>query len=83
MTFMIVTLLISIVTAQDGMDDAGADMDLESMMGGDTGGMDQNPALVKQVVEKSFLEETTLALQQLGLIIGEILDSKKQTSDEV
>ena len=77
MTFMIVTLLISIVTAQDGMDDAGADMDLESMMGGDTGEMDQNPALVKQVVEKSFLEETTLALQQLGLIIGEILDSKK------
>jgi hypothetical protein len=77
MTFMIVTLLISIVTAQDGMDDAGADMDLESMMGGDTAGMDENPALVKQVVEKSFLEETTLALQQLGLIIGEILDSKK------
>lgn len=67
------TLLISGVIAQDdfGGDDAGADMDLESMMGGDGGGGDGgDPSLVKKMKPKSFLEETTLALQQLGLIIG-------------
>ena len=44
-----VILLISIVTALDdfgGGEDAGADMDLESMMRGDSGGMDdKNPSL--------------------------------------
>ena len=74
MISLAVTLLISGVIAQDdfGGDDAGADMDLESMMGGDGGGGDEdNPSLVKNIKPKSFLEETTLALQQLGLIIGE------------
>jgi len=73
MISLAVTLLISGVIAQDdfGGDDAGADMDLESMMGGDGGGGDEdNPSLVKNIKPKSFLEETTLALQQLGLIIG-------------
>jgi len=73
MTNMIVTLLISVVTAQDdfGGDDAGgADMDLESMTQ-DTGEAgDKDPSSVEKVEPKSFLEETTLALQQLGLIIG-------------
>jgi hypothetical protein len=72
--------VIGIVTAQDdfgGGEDAGADMDLESLMGGDSGGMDdKNPSLFKKVVEKSFLEESTLALQQLGVIIGEDFCSK-------
>ena len=43
MLLVLVILFISIVTAQDdfgGGEDAGADMDLESMMGGDSGGMD-------------------------------------------
>ena len=83
MLFLQVILFISIVTAQDdfgGGEDAGADMDLESMMGGDSGGMDdKNPSLFKKVVEKTFLEETTLALQQLGVIIGEDFCSKKRS----
>ena len=83
MLFVQVILFISIVTAQDdfgGGEDAGADMDLESMMGGDSGGMDdKNPSLLKNVVEKSFLEESTLALQQLGVIIGEHFCSKKHS----
>ena len=48
------------------------------MMGGDSGGMDdKNLSLFKKVVEKSFFEETSLALQQLGVIIGEDFCSKK------
>jgi hypothetical protein len=70
-----VILVIGIVTAQDdfgGGEDAGADMDLESMMGGDSGGMDdKNPSLIKKVVEESIL-----ALQQLGVIIGENFEAK-------
>jgi hypothetical protein len=73
-------LFVRIVTAQDdfgGGEDAGADMDLESMMGGDSGGIDdKNPTLFKTVVEKTFMEETILALQQLGLIVGEYFCSK-------
>ena len=79
-----VILFISIVTAQDdfgGGEDAGADMDLESMMGGDSGGMDdKNPSLFKTVVEKTFMEETILALQQLGVIVGEDFCSKIKNS---
>ena len=52
-------------------------MDLESMMGGDSGGIDdKNPSLFKTVVEKTFMEETILALQQLGVIVGEYFCSK-------
>ena len=69
MALVILTLVMSRVTAQD---DAGADMDMESMMGGDVGGVDEkNPAQEQQVVEKTFLEESTLAFKQLGVIFGE------------
>ena len=69
MALVILTLVISRVTAQD---DAGADMDMESMMGGDVGEVDEkNPAQDQQVVEKTFLEESTLAFKQLGVIFGE------------
>jgi len=72
---VIVTLWVSVVRAQDdfgGGDDAGgADLDLESMSGPEGGGGDGGEAaLDKQGPPKSFLEETTLALQQLGLILG-------------
>lgn len=68
MALTIVILCIGIVTAQD---DAGADMDMESMMGGDTGPeAGDDPSLVEIVEPKSLLEETILALQQLGIIIG-------------
>eukprot|EP00092_Neocalanus_flemingeri_P061994 GFUD01074716.1.p1 GENE.GFUD01074716.1~~GFUD01074716.1.p1 ORF type:complete len:138 (+),score=37.25 GFUD01074716.1:201-614(+) len=71
LTLKLVTLCIGIVTAQDdfGGDDAGADMDLESMMGGDSGAPADKEVEV-EVEPKSFTEESILALQQLGLIIG-------------
>merc|ERR1719233_2560064 len=41
------------------------------MTGGDGGGPDpKNAALSKNTVEKSFSEESVLALKQLGVIIG-------------
>merc|ERR1712123_112628 len=65
---VLLTLVMSRVTAQD---DAGADMDMESMMGGDVGEVDEkNPAQEQQVVEKTFLEESVLAFKQLGVIFG-------------
>jgi len=68
MAVVLLTLVMSRVTAQD---DAGADMDMESMMGGDVGEVDEkNPAQEQQVVEKTFLEESTLAFKQLGVIFG-------------
>merc|ERR1712243_286284 len=71
---LVVTLYICTGAAQDdfgGGDDAGADMDLESMTGGDGGGQDtKNAANNKKLGEKSFSEESILALQQLGVIIG-------------
>ena len=75
---MVIVLCISASIAQDdfgGGDDAGgADMDLESMMGGDSaGGNNKNTAQVNPVKEKSFSEESILALKQLGVIIGEYL----------
>ena len=72
---VVATLCICTGAAQDdfgGGDDAGADMDLESMTGGDGGGQDtKNAALSKNSVEKSFSEESVLALKQLGVIVGE------------
>jgi len=66
MALVLLTLVMSRVTAQD---DAGADMDMESMMGGDVGEVDEkNPAQAQQVVEKTFLEESVLAFKQLGVI---------------
>ena len=72
---MVVVLCVTAGIAQDdfgGGDDAGgADMDLESMMGGDSGGANnKNTAQVNPVKEKSFSEESVLALKQLGVIIG-------------
>jgi len=71
---VVATLCILSGAAQDdfgGGDDAGADMDLESMTGGDGGGQDsKNAANKKKLGEKSFSEESILALQQLGVIIG-------------
>ena len=72
---MIVIVTIRTVLAQDdfgGGDDAGgADMDLESMMGGDSGGANtKNQGQPNTVREKSFSEESELALKQLGVIVG-------------
>merc|ERR1719348_799695 len=72
---VVVVLCISAVITQDdfgGGDDAGgADMDLESIMGGDSaGGNNKNTAQVNPVKEKSFTEESILALKQLGVIVG-------------
>ena len=72
---MVVVLCVTAGIAQDdfgGGDDAGgADMDLESMMGGDSAGANnKNSAQVNPVKEKSFSEESILALKQLGVIIG-------------
>jgi len=71
----VVGLLTGLTEAQDdfgGGDDAGgADLDLESMMGQDGGAMNsKGSASLKPYKEKTFLEESTLALQQLGVIIG-------------
>ena len=67
------TLFVSYASAQDdfGSDDAGADLDLESMMGSSGNeNMKQGQATPRNFIEKSLLEETSLALQQLGVIVG-------------
>ena len=54
------------------MDDAGADLDLESMLGpGDTGAGAGQAGPAGERPALSHLEQTCRALQQMGLIISE------------
>eukprot|EP00092_Neocalanus_flemingeri_P012334 GFUD01013297.1.p1 GENE.GFUD01013297.1~~GFUD01013297.1.p1 ORF type:complete len:105 (-),score=38.39 GFUD01013297.1:41-355(-) len=54
------------------MDDAGADMemDMESMMGDTGGGEGEGTVKAAVVPELTQIEQTTLALQQLGIILS-------------
>ena len=55
-------------------DDAGAEMelDMESMMGGDMGA-DKKAGEGKAAVVKTQIEQTTMALQQIGVILSKCL----------
>ena len=74
--YPLLAVIVSNVSAQDdfgGGDDAGADLDMESMLG-DTGGGGKstaNPNGVKPTFQsKTIFEESVSAMQQLGFIIG-------------
>ena len=54
-----------------GQDDAGADLDMESMMG-DTGGGGAEQVGGKAAVVLTQIEQTTRALQQLGIILSRL-----------
>merc|ERR1712212_37955 len=52
-----------------GQDDAGADLDMESMLG-DTGGGGEMGAAGEAAKVLTQIEQTTRALQQLGIILS-------------
>ena len=54
-----------------GQDDTGADLDMESMMG-DTGGGGAEQVGGKAAVVLTQIEQTTRALQQLGIILSRL-----------
>jgi hypothetical protein len=60
---------VLLVLAVDGQDDAGADLDMEAMAGGDAGSAADYEAEVVEK-EKSMIEQTSLAIQQCSIIIG-------------
>ena len=53
----------------DGQDDAGADLDMESMLG-DTGGGGQMASEGESGKVLTQIQQTTRALQQLGVILS-------------
>ena len=61
-------LLVHLVCGQD---DTGADLDMESMMG-DTGGGGAEQVGGKAAVVLTQIEQTTRALQQLGIILSRV-----------
>jgi hypothetical protein len=61
-------LLVHFACAQDV---AGADLDMESMMG-DTGGGGAEQVGGKAAVVLTQIEQTTRALQQLGIILSRL-----------
>ena len=69
MMMMILTVFLFMVLSVDGQDDAGADLDMEAMAGGDDGD-DEGGAPEDLPEEKSMLEQTSLAIQQFSIIIG-------------
>ena len=62
-TFWAVLLLLHLASGQD---DAGADLDMESMMG-DTGGGGDDGAEGKDAVVLTQIEQTTRLFSSLGL----------------
>lgn len=70
----IISVILSLVVAQDdfgGGEDAGSDMDMESMLQTPGQGAKSDPNAPKPTVQlKTLLEESVSALQQLGFIIG-------------
>ena len=67
--------ILSLALAQDdfgGGDDAGADMDLESLNQVPANGAKSDSNSAKPTVQiKTLMEESVSALQQLGFIIGD------------
>ena len=61
--------LLLLLHLASGQDDAGADLDMESMMG-DTGGGGEGGAEGKAAVVLTQIEQTTRALQQLGMLLS-------------
>ena len=67
-------VLLLLLHLASGQDDAGADLDMESMMG-DTGGGGEVGAEGKAAVVLTQIEQTTRALQQLGIILSMLLNN--------
>merc|ERR1712154_461565 len=71
--FNILTVILTLVFAQDdfGSDDAGSEMDMESMLQSPGSEAKSDPNAPKPTVKlKTLVEESVSALQQLGFIIG-------------
>ena len=83
---LVMLVMALMASAQDdfGTDDAGADMDLESMMdqggGGDGKGTGQGKGPKR---EKTIIEQTQLALQQFGIVIGKNIFIHFNLSDDL
>ena len=59
-----------LILSVSGQDDAGADIDMESMAGGEAGSVNEE-SLDEMQEEKTLIQQTFLAIQQLSIIIGE------------
>ena len=72
--FNILTVILTLVFAQDdfgGGEDAGSDVDLESMTNTQGSEASSDPNGPRPTVKlKTLVEESVSALQQLGFIIG-------------
>ena len=68
MKAMMGMMIVLMVLAVDGQDDARADLDIEAMAGGDA---DSDADSETEVVEKekSMIWQTSLAIQQFSIII--------------
>ena len=64
-------VIVLLVHLACGQDDARADLDMESMMG-DTGGGGAEQVGGKAAVVLTQIEQTTRALQQLGIILSRL-----------
>ena len=71
MYVVLVMVLMFMVLTVDGQDDMGADLDMESMAGGDAGSNEIKEDDVEK--EKSLMEQTSLAIQQFSIIIGKFV----------
>ena len=74
--FNIVSVILTLVFAQDdfgGGEDAGSELDMESMLNTPGSEAKSDPNAPKPTVKlKTLVEESVSALQQLGFIIGNI-----------
>ena len=74
--FNVVSVILTLVFAQDdfgGGEDAGSELDMESMLNTPGSEAKSDPNAPKPTVKlKTLVEESVSALQQLGFIIGNI-----------
>ena len=72
--FNILSVILTLVFAQDdfgGGEDAGSELDMESMLQAPGSDSKADPNVPKPTVKlKTLVEESLSALQQLGFIIG-------------
>ena len=72
MAGLVLKLLVVLLGLAAAQDDAGMDMDMDSMLGGDTGATGDGAGPGTTAKKKTFEEESIDALKQLGFILGRI-----------
>jgi len=70
MAGLVLKLLVVLLGLAAAQDDAGMDMDMDSMLGGDTGATGDGAGPGTTAKKKTFEEESIDALKQLGFILG-------------